>query len=131
MLTRAQILQMLVGLQETGDLDIACSNDVLVASCADGDRSTLKRIAEIVQLLYQNFDYTRSPEFLGLISGKSVEVIAMRRRLLTADKLEAVRRRLGKSLATLLELNDAYQLVEVGQHQQLDQLKLLASTLPG
>lgn len=130
MLNAGDVLKMLVGLKEVGDLDIVSSDAVLSSACSAKDRPTVLAMAELVEQLLEGFDYEKSPEFKRKLSGKSEDVQAMHRKLLSAERLKRLTERFGSSLTVLLVSNDAYDLVPVDHHAALDRLKMLASTLP-
>ncbi len=129
MLTRAEILKMLVGLKEVNDIDLLMDDDILNASCIESDKPTVRAMATIIDQIYNDFDYESSPEFLQKIEGKSEQVQAMHRRLLNEEKLKQAGKRLGESLTAILDSEDAFNLVTVAHHDRLEALKELAKSL--
>ncbi len=130
MLKAGDVLKMLVGLKEVGDLDIVSSDAVLSSACNAEHRSAVLAMAELVEQLLKGFDYEKSPEFQRKVSGKSADVQSMYRKMLSPDRLKRLAERFGISLTVLPVSNDAYDLVPAEYHDALDRLKLLASTLP-
>ena len=70
MLSRAEMLTMLVGLKEVNDLDLVEGDSVLNVSCTESDKSTVRAMASLIDQIYDDFDYEVSPEFLDKTGGK-------------------------------------------------------------
>lgn len=71
---------VLVGLKRINDLDLIDNSRVFSETgFADQDRCLVQRIAELISLLYDGFDYCNSQEFLESIQGKSPSFIAMKK----------------------------------------------------
>lgn len=128
-LTRTEILRMLVGLGEVNDLDLIRSDAVLAESCLDSEKAIVRAMAGLIQGLFEDFDYAMSPEFLQMIDGKSPQVRAMHRKLIGKEKQIEARKRLGESITMLLEEDDAYGLVAETYRDRLDHLKELAASI--
>jgi len=128
MLTKNEMLRMLIGLKEVNDLDLVASDAVLAASCHEADNATVRMMASIVEEIYDGFDYELSPEFLSRVNGKSAQVQAMHRKLLDNEKLNEAKKRLAKAMARLLEVDEVYKLVAVTDHHRLDELKRLTES---
>lgn len=128
-LSGGDVLKMLVGLKEVGDLDIVSSDAVLSSACSTNNRPTVLAMAEAIDQLLETFDYQASPEFVSKIADKSEEVQAKHRKLLSPDRLKRLKGRFGKSLTELLVSREAYDLVPLEVHKVLDNLKTLASNL--
>lgn len=128
MLPGIEILKMIVGLKEVNDLDLL-EDAVLNTICVASDKTTIQAMAAIIDLIYDEFDYESSPEFLQKIEGKSEQLQAMFRKLLDKEKLNEARKRLGRSITAILNSRDAYNLVAVPHHQRLRELKELTESL--
>ncbi len=129
MLTRNEILKMLVGLQEINDPNLIHDDAVLAENCLESDNVKVRAMAALVEDIYRRFDYASSPEFLRRINGKSEQHQTMHRKLLDNVKLREAKQRLGASMTRILETDDVYDLVAVTDHHCLDQLKELAESL--
>ena len=129
MLTRNEILKMIVGLKEVNDLDLLKSDTLLNVSCIDSDKSTVRAMSTIIDNIFDEFNYEQSPEFIQKIKGKSEQLQRMHRKLLDQDKLKQAHKRLGESITAILDSNDAFSLVSAVHHQQLEDLKILAQSL--
>ncbi len=126
MLNKQQLIGMLVGLTRVNDIDLVNDQSVLSHEvCLDGDRSLVRRMAEIVSELYETFDYSRSPEFLRSIEGRSVEVRAMRERLLTPIKRAEIQTRLGQALEKVWESDEVFELIEPSRQERVKELRNL------
>lgn len=129
MLSAGDVLKMLVGLKEVDDLDIVSSDAVLSSACKAEDRPTVLAMAAIVDQLLDSFDYEKSPEFEAKIYGKSDDVQAMHRKLLSPDRRKKLSARFGKSLTELLVSEEAFELVPITSHIRLNELRSLASSI--
>jgi hypothetical protein len=129
MMQASDILKMLVGLHEVGDLDLITKETVLSSICKTDDQPKVLAMATIVQQLMGAFDYENSPEFSAAIDGKSAAFQAMQRKLLTPDKLEKLRTKFADALAELLVSAEVYKLLPSSGHASLDKLKTLASSI--
>ncbi len=87
----------------------------------------VRRMAEIVSDLFEAFDYSRSPEFLRSVAGKSAEFIAMKQRLITPMKRAEIQKRLGRALEKVWNCDDVFELVEPSRHAQIKELRNLLS----
>ncbi len=126
MLSKQQLIGLLVGLKRVNDIELI--NDQAVLSnevCLDGDRGLVRRMAFIVNELYETFDYSRSPEFLRSTEGKSAEFKAMRQRLLTPTKRIEVQRRLGHALERVWESDEVFELIEPSRLGRIKELRNL------
>lgn len=129
MLTRDQVLKMLVGLRKVNDIDLVNVDEVLRASCRESDRNAVRSMAAAIDSIYGSFDYTKSPEFESKIDGKSNAVREMHIRLLNSEKRADALHRLGNAITSLLHGDDAYQLVAQDQHHLLDELRTSARSI--
>lgn len=129
MLSAPEVLKLLVGLKEVGDLDIVSSDVILSIACKTEDRPTVLMMAAIIDQLLDSFDYEKSPEFEAKIYGKSDVVQAMHRKLLSPDRQRTLSARFGKSLSELLVSNEAFDLVPIASYIRLNELKSLASSI--
>lgn len=131
MLSAGDVLKMLVGLKQAGDLDIISSDAVLSSTCKPDDRSKVLAMAAIVDQLLDAFEYERSPEFEAMVKGKSDDVRELHRKLLSPEKLRNHSVRFGQSLTELLVSDEAFELMPLGSHDSLNELKSLASSISG
>jgi hypothetical protein len=129
MLSPSEMLTMLVGLEEVNDLDLVEDDAVLMASCADEDRETVRSMAAIIEGLYEAFDYEHSPEFQDKVSGKSEQVQTMHRKLLDPSKRKDALQRLGVALTQVLTSDDAFTLIPSCNHSRLTELRKLTQSL--
>jgi len=129
MLTRDQLLKMLVGLRKVNDIDLVDVDEVLRVSCRESDRKTVRSMAAAIDSIYGSFDYTKSPEFESKLQGKSNAVREMQLRLLNSEKRADALRRLADAITSVLHGDDAYQLVARNQHHHLDELRTLAMSI--
>lgn len=131
MLDATDILKMLVGLKQVDDLDVVSSEAVLSSVCSLKNRTSVLKMASIVDQLLDVFDYELSPEFATKLNGKSAEVQAMHRKLLSPDRRKHVLERFGRALTELLDSREAYDLVPADNHGALDELRTLALSIGG
>lgn len=129
MLSAGDVLKMLVGLREVGDLDIVSSEAVLSSACRTEDRPKVLAMAAIVEQLLDSFNYEESPEFQSKINGKPDDVQAMHRKFLSPDRRKKLLTRFGKSLTELLVSDEAFDLVPSENHDWLSELRTLASSI--
>ncbi len=129
MLNAADIIKMLVGLGEVGDLDIVSGETILSVTCNVKDRPNVLAMATIIDQLLRSFDYEKSPEFELRIEGKSSQVQAMHRKLLSSERRRQLSERFGKAIADLLESREVYDLVPIANHDLLEELKTIASRI--
>lgn len=126
MFTKQQLINGLIGLTETNDLQVLDVPGFLSCEfCEAGDVPLVRRMAQIVKGLSDGFDYASSPEFIKSVEGKSETVRAMRLKLLTAAKKTELRKRFGDSLARILESPEIYDLVKPSEHERLKELQAL------
>jgi len=126
MITKQQLINSLIGLTETNDLQaLEVPGFVSRELCQAEDVVLVRRMAQIVEGLHNGFDYSGSPEFLKLVAGKSDEVQAMRLRLLTPPRKTELRKRFGDALARILESPEIYDLVKSSEHERLKELRSL------
>jgi hypothetical protein len=129
MLNRIQLLKMLVGLQRVNDLDLVGDEAVFRQAVRDSDRETFRDMADVLSKIYGGFDYTKSPEFLAKLDGKFELVKAAQVRFFNAEKRSDALRRLGVSIVSLFDSDDAYRLVAPEQHHLLDKLRTLTLSI--
>lgn len=129
MLQAEEVLKVLVGLKEAGDLEIVGSESVLANICKFNDRPKVLAMASIVRRLLDEFDYELSPEFLEKIDGKSEHLQAMQRKLLTRERRKQLAERFGRSLTQIVDSRDAYAFVPSVRHIKLDELRSIAKSI--
>jgi len=72
MLSKKQVLHMIVGLIEVSDYSLIEQGNILsVDVCSESDIEKIKELASLVNDLYSNFDYASSIEFQRSLDGKS------------------------------------------------------------
>jgi hypothetical protein len=126
MLTKQQLISCIIGLKETNDLQVLDATGFLDEEiCYADDVPLVKRMAAIIDELFDAFDYAKSPEFLRLVDGKSAEVRAMRLKMLTPVRRKEMRKRLGDALAKVLESDEVLELVESVKHERIKELRNL------
>jgi hypothetical protein len=130
MLSRSQVLNMLVGLKEVGDLELVDQDVILSKATAPSAFPLVRSMAAIIRQLFDAFDYEQSPEFENKSVNKSPEVQQMLRRLLTPENRKAARLRLAEALSSVLDSNAAFDLVSLDKHALLLELRMLAGQLP-
>lgn len=72
MISKKQILHMIIGLIEVSDYSLIEKGDILTKDvCAESDIEKVKELAALIKDLLSNFDYASSIEFLSSVDGKS------------------------------------------------------------
>ena len=123
-MTRRERLGLLVGLKRLNDLDLIEGNALFKeAGFLPREREAVTRVSGIIHVLYDDFDYTKSPEFLRSTEGKSEGFRAMKVRLLTSEKRAEALRRFSEALEGILDSEEARDLVPASQLPKLDELK--------
>lgn len=125
MLTKGQLAGILVSFNETRSLHLLEEPAVLEETCLPRDLSIVIQMSAIISRLLDTFDYSRSPEFLRSVEGKSPEFLAMKLRMITPIRRTEVRKRLGDALANVLKSNAAFELVDEPRHKLLEELRTL------
>jgi hypothetical protein len=126
MLSKQQLIGMLVGLKRVNDIDLVEDRAVLNHRvCLEGDILLVRRMAGIVNELYDTFNYSRSPEFLRSIEGKSAEFKSMREKLLTPAKRNEIQRRLDQALEQIMSSDEVFELIEPGRQERIKELRNL------
>jgi hypothetical protein len=126
MLSKQKLAVVLVGLKEMNSRHAIHEPGFLTDNtCIEGDVPLVKRMAAIIDELFDTFDYARSPEFLRLVEGKSAKVRAMRLKMITPQRRTEMRKRLGAALSKVLESDEALELVEPARHERIKELRNL------
>ena len=125
MLSKPELIRFLIGLIEVNDADLIDDDSLLPPeiSAAD-DRAMIRRLRDVLQRLYRDFDYLTSPEFAALADGKSDAYRAMLTKLWSdPEKRRQQRDKYADALATLLSDDRAYDLTPPERHKMLDDLR--------
>ena len=125
MLSKSCLAKFLVGLVETNDADLVDDDSILsIDVCAVNDRSAIRQLGNNIELLYREFDYTASPEFIATTEGKSDEYVAMlKKRLRDPEKRVQHRETYAQSIASMLSDDRVYELTAPNHHKILDDLR--------
>lgn len=115
---------VLVGLKRINDLDLIDDSRVFSEiGFKETDRNLVSRIAELISILYDEFDYFNSNDFQKSIQGKSPSFIAMKKKLLTPARLREKRLEFSRELEKLPgSLIAACELSPTSQHSLLREL---------
>ncbi len=130
MLTKQELVQLLVGWSRTNDVHLSDDDGCLtIEVCRPADRETLRSAVRIIHALRQGFSYLESPVFQRSVAGRSVSFSQMKRRLEDDPTRRAIHASaLDGALTVILTSREAYDLVPNGRHVELDTLvKLLRS----
>jgi hypothetical protein len=126
MLTKQQLIGVIVAMTRSNDLPVLNVPGFLNEEfCFPGDSPLVRRMATIVEELYDGFDYAQSPEFLKSLEGKSESYKAMRLKLLTPAKKTEMLKRYSDAVAGILESDEVYALTEPDKHKRLKELRAL------
>jgi hypothetical protein len=126
MRSKQKLTGALVGLKEMNASEVINEPAFLTRElCAEGDVPLVRRMAAIIDELFDTFDYAKSPEFLRLVKGKSTEVQAMRLKMITPLRRTEMRKRFGEALAKVFESDDVLDLVEPARHERIKELRNL------
>lgn len=131
MLSKPELARFLIGLVEANDADLIDDDSLLpLEVCAADDRPAVRRLRDIVQFLYQDFNYLGSPEFAAMADGKSDAYHAMlRKRWSDPEKRTQQRKKYAETLATLLSEDRAYQLTPPERHPMLNEFRDVLRTI--
>jgi hypothetical protein len=117
---------MIIGLKRVNDADLIDDPTVFNAEvCEADDMPLVRRMAAIVVELFDTFDYAKSPEFQRMVEGKSVEIRAMRLKMLSPVRRKEMRKRFGEALARVLESDEILELLEPARHERIKELRNL------
>jgi len=120
MLTKEEIIKMLVGLEATNDLDLVNDDKVLsIAVCSKSDRAKVKQMASLLSELFLSFNYEKSPEFQKSILGKSTKYREMKLRLISdPTKTKNYKRRLADAFINF-NTKELGELIKTGEHEKV------------
>jgi hypothetical protein len=124
-LSKTQLAKFLIGLVEVNDADLVDDDSILSPEICDADdRVVIRRLRDMIQNLYRDFDYTASPEFAALTSGKSVAYRSMLTKQCSApERRNEHRKNYASAMALLLSNSRAYELTSPDGHKILDELR--------
>ena len=134
MLRKQQLLSCIIGFKETNNLQVLDAPGFLDEEiCQVDDVPLVKRMAAIVDELFDTFDYEKSPEFLRLVAGKSEAMRAMRLKMFTPQRRMQMRKRLGDALVKAMGSDEVLELLEPARHERIKELRnlLLEISNPG
>jgi len=131
MLSKEGLLRFVVGLVVVNDGDLIDDDSLLPPDvCAASDRDVVRRIRDLIQTLYRDFDYLTSPEFARLADGKSDAYCSMLRKTWTRpEKQSRKTNEYVDSLGAVLADDCAYQLTRRTDHGLLDELRNALTSL--
>ena len=124
MLTKAELVELLVAWSSMGDVDLVDEDACLSAEvCHPADRPRVRRAARLLHNVRGRFSYVESPRFLQEVAGKSDAYCAMRKNL----EDQPIKRRQHRSsfnaaLASILSSREVFELVPPDRHPELDSL---------
>ena len=125
MLSKPELAGFLIGLVKINDADLIDDNALLTPEiCAADDRTAIRRLRDMIQSLYREYDYLASPEFATMANGKSDAYRAMlAKRWSDPEKRTQQRKNYADAMATLLSHDRAYELTPPERHKILDDLR--------
>jgi hypothetical protein len=123
-ITKRQVLQAIVGLIQVGDYELLKQQAVLAELGSPSDFGRILQIARAVKSLYDDFDFTKSSEFLRSIEGKSNNFAEVKRRLVS-DPIKKAEQR-ARFAGAMIELPDADHLLGMIPEQQRSKVEELA-----
>ena len=122
--------QVLVGLKQANDLDLALQPEVFSQiGFSAADRTAVEATVQELDLLVDGFDYLESPEFLASIEGKGRQFVAMKRKLHTPARQAEQRARLTGLLSDALHGDEIAELLPPEKHASLRRLRTLAAAI--
>src|SRR5690349_15246588 len=104
MLTKQQLIGIAVAMTRSNQL-AALKNPSFPSNeiCLYGDAPLFRRMVAITKELYDSFDYSRTPEFLKTLEGKSEAYKSMSVKLITPVKKTELLERYSDTVAGILE----------------------------
>ena len=124
-LSKTQLTKFLIGLVAVNDADLVDDDSILSPEiCAADDRVVIRRLRDMTQNLYRDFDYLASPEFAAEASGKSDAYHRMlTKRCSDPERQREHRKNYAVAMSTLLSSSRAYELTSPDGHKILDELR--------
>jgi hypothetical protein len=96
--------------------------------CDADDVPLVLRMSAIINELFDTFDYSKSPEFLRSLNGKTAEFRAMKLRLITPRPAGRIMlKRFGDALVRVRESDAVFELLESTRHERIKELRALLS----
>jgi hypothetical protein len=127
-LSKQQLLGVLVGLKETSNEQVLDEPAFLTREICDrGDIPLVRRMFAIISELVDSFDYSKSPEFVRSLSGKSDEFRAMKLRLFTPMRRTQTLKRFGDALTNVADSDAVLDLIENNRRERIKELRSLLS----
>ena len=128
MLTKRHLTGALVGLKRTNAQDVLMEPGFITHEFCDADDAPLVlRMSAIINELFDTFDYSKSPEFLRSLNGKTAEFRAMKLRLITPARRADMLKRFGDALVRVRESDAVFELLESTRHERIKELRALLS----
>ena len=123
-ITKAELIKLVVGLVEVSDADLLDNNALLTSDvCFSKDRDNIRVIRDLVVDLYNNFDFTVSPKFISMVDGKSSAYTSALKRKFNQPVLRSkLWNEYGMVLANVQESNQVYELTDIRYHPKLDEI---------
>lgn len=126
MITKQVLISCIVGFKETNSFQVLDEPGFLNEEmCHKGDIPLVRRIAAITSELFDAFDYSKSPEFVRSLEGKSEAFRAMKLKLITPQRRTEMRKRLGDALARVIDSDEVLELIEPGRWERIKELRNL------
>ena len=125
MLSQSELAGFLIGLVKINDADLIDDDALLTPEiCAADDRAAIRRLRDMIQSLYRDFDYLASREFAAMGNGKSNAYRAMLARIWNdPEKRTQKCKEFADAMAALLADDRAYDLTPAEHHKIHDQLR--------
>lgn len=131
MLTKREVLSLVVGLIATQDAELLGSDAVLSSQvCHEHDRECIREFGLLVSTIVSSWTYELSPEFTSKTVGTS-EAYGdyLAKSLSRGDNRRHLFERLFGSLTKLLDDDSVFSLVQTDYHKQLDDARCRFATL--
>jgi hypothetical protein len=125
MFTKGQLIGALVSFKENCHLGLLEEPAILDEMCIPSELPLVLQMSAIVSELMDAFDYSKSPEFLHSIAGKSAEFRTMKLRMITPMRRTETRKRLGDAIAGIQASDAVFDLVEESRHEKIWRLRIL------
>lgn len=131
LLTKREVLSLVVGLIATQDAELLATDTVLSSQvCHERDRHCIRELALLVSTIVSSWTYESSPEFASRIDGKSKaygDYVA--KSLSHGENRRHLLERLFGSLTKLLDDDSAFTLVPTDYHKLLVDARCRLATL--
>lgn len=131
MLTKSEVMGLLVGLARANDADLLNQDACLPSDvCAETDRAAVRRAASLVDHLVKHFSYVETPTFREIVAGKSEAYVKMRTRIECAPARHVEHQRhFEHALANVLNTSDILNLVPEARIEDVETLRVTVASL--